>query len=98
MQLVSHSPHTLAFTLILYHSSAIAAQEELAVSQLASPLAYFISPEFTVPPFFSTIYRTLYQDIFDIFTCTQTYYPYRLTQRKEGFVVGVRRGHVGTEM
>jgi len=48
-----------------------------AVAQLASPLAYFfISPEsFPVPPFLSTVYRTLYHAHPHTFTSTHTY-PY----------------------
>jgi hypothetical protein len=42
-------------------------QEELAVAQLASPLAYFIiSPEnFPILPFLSSIYHTLYHALSD---------------------------------
>jgi hypothetical protein len=45
----------------------LAAQEEFAAAQLASPLAYFfISPEnFPVPPFLSSVYRTLYHALSD---------------------------------
>jgi hypothetical protein len=46
---------------------SLAAQVELAVAQLASPLAnFFISPEnFPIPPFLSSIYRTLYHALSD---------------------------------
>jgi hypothetical protein len=65
MQLVSYSPHTLAITFI--YCITLAAQEKLAIAQLASPLTYFfISPEFfPVPPFLSSIYRTLYHALSD---------------------------------
>ena len=45
----------------------LAAQEELAVVQLTSPLAYFfIPPEFlSVPPFLFSIYHTLYHAMSD---------------------------------
>jgi hypothetical protein len=74
MQLVSYRPHSL----FLSHSSCItlAVQEELDVAQLASHLAYFISPDFfPVPPFLS-IYRTSYHALSGTFT--HTYYPYFL--------------------
>jgi hypothetical protein len=49
------------------HIVSLAAQEELAIAQLASPLAYFfISPKFSpVPPFLSSIFRTLYHAVSD---------------------------------
>jgi hypothetical protein len=66
MQLVSYSPCSLTFALPSSSCITLAAQEELAVARLASPLAYFfISPEkFPVPPFLS-VYRTLYHALSD---------------------------------
>src|ERR1700753_4320968 len=63
IQLVSYSPHT---TLLLSHSYCItvAAQEELVVAQLASPLTSHFSWIFPVLPFLS-IYRTSYHVLSD---------------------------------
>jgi hypothetical protein len=46
---------------------ALAVQVQLAVTKLASPVAYFfISPQnLSIPPFLSTIYRTLYHALSD---------------------------------
>ena len=67
----------------------LAAQEELAVVQLTSPLAYFfIPPEFlSVPPFLFSIYiRCTMQCLTHPRTCTCThtqaiYHPYCLISR-----------------
>jgi hypothetical protein len=91
-------------------------REELAVAQLASPLAYFsISPEnFPIPPFLSSIYRTLYHALSDTSSHMHPYRPIyslasnvlcRLTLILEidpptetTFVLGARGGHVACAM
>jgi hypothetical protein len=65
------------------HIVSLAAQEELAVAQLASPLAYyFISPDFFPSlPFApsSTVHCTMFCLTHPrTYTCMHTYYLYRL--------------------
>jgi hypothetical protein len=52
MQHVRYRPRTIALTSVLY-GIILAAQEELAVAQLASPLAFFF---ITCEPFLSPLH------------------------------------------
>jgi hypothetical protein len=63
MQLVSYNPHNFVLTFILHHPSR-ARRACCCSTRLAS--CFFISPEFyPVPPFLSSIYRTLYHALSD---------------------------------
>ena len=60
----------------VYHSSR-AKRACYSPSCLASAY-FFISPEFPVPPFPFPVYRTLCLTRPRTYTCTRTYYPFRL--------------------